>query len=103
MSKDEILVTGERPTGRLHLGHLVGSLENRVKLQSQYESYFIIADYQVLYDHLADSKQVGDITRELVLDWLAVGMDPNQATFFQQSAIPQIGELTQYFSHLVTI
>lgn len=98
-----VLVTGDRATGRLHLGHLVGSLENRVKLQSEYDSYFIIADYQVLYDHLADSHRVNVITHDLVLDWLSVGMDPKQATFFQQSAIPAIGELTQYFSYLVTV
>ncbi len=98
-----ILITGDRPTGRLHLGHLVGSLEARVALQRQYESYFLVADYQVLYDHLEDSHQVRALTHELVLDWLSVGMDPNQATFFQQSAIPQIGELVQYFSYLVTI
>lgn len=99
----KVLLTGDRPTGKLHLGHLKGSLENRVKLQNEYESYFIIADYQVLYDHLEDSRKVAENTRELVLDWLAVGMDPEKATFFQQSAVPYIGELTQYFSYLVTI
>ena len=98
-----VLVTGDRPTGPLHLGHLLGSLTNRVKLQSEYDSYFLVADYQVLYDHLGESQQVAELTRGLVLDWLSVGMDQGQATFFQQSAVPQIGELSQYFAYLVTV
>lgn len=98
-----VLVTGDRPTGPLHLGHLLGSLENRVKLQSEYKSYFLVADYQVLYDHLNESQKVTELTRGLILDWLSVGMDPEKSTFFQQSAVPQIGELSQYFSYLVTV
>jgi len=101
--RKKVLLTGDRPTGPLHLGHLVGSLENRVKLQDQYQSFFIIADYQVLYDHLYDTKTVLRNTHEILLDWLAVGLEPKKAIFFQQSAVPYIGELTQYFSYLVNI
>jgi len=99
----KVLLTGDRPTGKLHLGHYVGSLINRLKFQKEYQCFFIIADYQVLTDHLQDTKQVPQNVEEVILDWLSLGIDPGQSTFFIQSAVPQLAELTMYFSMLVTI
>lgn len=97
------ILTGDRPTGPLHIGHYVGSLQNRVKLQDEYDCFFIIADYQVLTDHLSDTAMVENNIREIVLDWLSVGMDPKKSSFFIQSCIPEIAELTMYFSMIVTV
>jgi tryptophanyl-tRNA synthetase len=97
------ILTGDRPTGPLHIGHYVGSLENRVKLQDKYDCFFIIADYQYLTDGLKQTENVQEYIREVVLDWLAVGMDPEKATFFIQSQIPEIAELTMIFSMMVTL
>jgi len=97
------ILTGDRPTGPLHIGHYVGSLANRVRLQEEYECFFIIADYQVLTDHLYETEKVAQNIQEIVLDWLSVGMDPEKSTFFIQSRIPEIAELTMYFSMLVTV
>jgi len=99
----KIILTGDRPTGKLHLGHYVGSLKNRVALQDQYDTFIIIADFQVLVDHLEDTHQVEANIREIVLDYLSVGIDPAKSTIFIQSAIPQLCELTMYFSMLVTV
>lgn len=97
------ILTGDRPTGPLHLGHYVGSLKNRVKLQDDYDCFFIIADYQVLTDHLQDTKKISQNIKEIVLDYLSVGIDPLKSNIFIQSKIPEIAELTMYFSMLVTI
>lgn len=97
------LLTGDRPTGSLHIGHFVGSLANRVKLQESYDCFFIIADFQVLTDHLTDAYKVRDNIREIVLDYLAVGIDPKKSSIFIQSQIPELAELTMYFSFLVTV
>jgi tryptophanyl-tRNA synthetase len=97
------ILTGDRPTGPLHIGHYVGSLENRVKLQDRYDCYFIIADYQVLTDHLGETERTGRLIRQVLLDWLSVGMDPEKSTFFIQSRIPEIAELTLLFSMMVTL
>ena len=97
------ILTGDRPTGPLHIGHYVGSLENRVKLQDRYDCFFIIADYQYLTDGLKQTERIGEYIREVVLDWLSVGMDPNKSTFFIQSQIPEIAELTMIFSMMVTL
>lgn len=99
------LLTGDRPTGRLHLGHYVGSLANRVKLQREYEAFFIIADLHTLTtrpepDFIRDIP--GNI-REIVLDYLSVGIDPEIATIFVQSAIPETYELNLLFEMLVTV
>ncbi len=102
MSK-QIILTGDRPTGKLHLGHYVGSLKNRVELQDEYDSYVIIADFQVLIDHLKDSRKVTANIREVVLDYLSVGIDPTKTKIFVQSAIPQLTDLTMYLSMLVTV
>lgn len=102
MVKKRIL-TGDRPTGPLHIGHYVGSLENRVRLQDDYDCFFIIADYQVLTDHLKETKQTEYVIQQVLLDWLSVGLDPEKSTFFIQSQIPEIAELTMFFSMLVTL
>lgn len=97
------ILTGDRPTGALHLGHYVGSLANRVKLQATYDCYFIIADYQVLTDHLKDTAKIAQNIREITLDYLSVGIDPEKSTIFIQSMVPQIAELTMIFSMLVSV
>lgn len=102
MNKKRIL-TGDRPTGRLHLGHYVGSLQNRIKLQDEYDQFVMIADVQALTDNFTDSQKVRDNVRELVLDYLAVGIDPTKTTIFIQSLIPEIAELTVYYLNLVTL
>jgi tryptophanyl-tRNA synthetase len=88
-----ILVTGDRPTGRLHLGHLVGSLYNRIAFQDEYNCYFLVADLHMLTTHYDKVKEVEQNTLEMVMDWLSVGMDPNKSTFYVQSQIPYIAEL----------
>jgi tryptophanyl-tRNA synthetase len=97
------ILTGDRPTGPLHLGHYVGSLVDRVKLQHEYDSYILIADVQALTDNFDNPQKVRDSINEVVLDYLAVGIDPNVATIFIQSLVPQIAELTIFFSNLVTV
>ncbi|OGB97949.1 tryptophan--tRNA ligase [candidate division TM6 bacterium RIFCSPHIGHO2_12_FULL_36_22] len=103
MTKKEIILTGDRPTGPLHLGHYVGSLANRVKLQNEYDQFVMLADLQALTDHYEQSKQVHDNTLQVALDYLAVGIDPNKSTIFIQSMIPEIPELTAYYMNLVTL
>jgi len=102
MNKKRIL-TGDRPTGRLHLGHLVGSLQNRVRLQDEYEQFVMIADVQALTDNFAEPQKVRENIAEVALDYLAVGIDPNETTIFIQSLIPEIAELTVYYLNLVTL
>ena len=97
------ILTGDRPTGPLHLGHYVGSLENRIKFQDEYDCFFIIADYQVLTDHIKETAKTEKYIREIVLDYLSVGIDPEKSTIFIQSLIPEIAELTMYFSMIVTL
>jgi tryptophanyl-tRNA synthetase len=97
------ILTGDRPTGPLHLGHYVGSLENRVRLQDKYNCFFIIADFQYLTDGLTKTERIEEYIKEVALDWLSVGMDPDKSTFFIQSKIPEIAELTMYFSMMVTL
>ncbi len=99
------LLTGDRPTGRLHLGHYVGSLANRVKLQHQHEAFFIIADLHTLTTRPERNfiREIPGFIREIVLDYLAVGIDPNIATIFVQSAIPETYELNLIFEMLVSV
>ncbi|MBL8089371.1 MAG: tryptophan--tRNA ligase [Anaerolineales bacterium] len=99
------LLTGDRPTGRLHLGHYVGSLANRVRLQNQYESFFIIADLHTLTTKPEPNfiKEIPTFIKETVLDYLAVGIDPNVSTIFVQSAIPETYQLNLLFEMLVTV
>lgn len=103
-SKKHIVLTGDRPTGRLHLGHFVGSIQNRLKLQDiADEAFYMVPDVQALTDNADNPEKVRDNVREVVLDNLACGVDPKKTTFFIQSMIPQIAELTVYFLNLVTI
>ena len=101
-----IILTGDRPTGHLHLGHFVGSLKNRIKLQNEgnYDKmYVFIADSQALTDNFDNPKKVRENVREVMLDYLAVGLDPEKVTFFIQSMIPELTEYTFYFMNLVTV
>ncbi len=102
MDKKRIL-TGDRPTGRLHIGHYFGSLKNRVKLQNEYESFIEVADVQALTDNFNNPEKVRKNVREVVCDYLSVGIDPKITTIFLQSMIPEIAELTVFYSNLVTI
>ena len=97
------ILTGDRPTGMLHLGHLVGSLQNRVKLQDEYEQFVMIADVQALTDNFAEPQKVRENIREVAMDYLAVGIDPTKTTILIQSLIPEIAELTVYYLNLVTL
>ncbi|KWV29347.1 tryptophan--tRNA ligase [Micromonospora rifamycinica] len=99
------MLTGDRPTGRLHLGHYVGSIANRVALHHRYESYFIIADLHMLTTRNSrdDIAAVSGNAREMVTDILACGVDPGQATFYLQSAIPEVGDLNTLLQNLVTV
>jgi tryptophanyl-tRNA synthetase len=99
------ILTGDRPTGRLHLGHWVGSIENRVRLQDEYECFFIIADWHTLTTRPEKEAiaEVSDNIREMVLDYLACGIDPERATIFVQSAVPATAELNLIFEMLVTL
>lgn len=101
--KRHILVTGDRPTGRLHLGHLVGSLQNRIKYQSEYNCYFLVADLHMLTTHYDKVKEVEESTIQMVLDWLSVGMDPERSVFYIQSQVPYITELSTILSMFCTV
>jgi len=87
------VVSGMRPSGNLHLGHLVGALENWKKLQASHHCYFFVADWHALTSEYADTEEIKDYIREIVIDWLSVGIDPDQATLFVQSRIPEHAEL----------
>ncbi|MDR7316327.1 tryptophan--tRNA ligase [Brevibacillus nitrificans] len=99
----ERILTGDRITGKLHLGHYVGSLKNRVELQTQYETYLLLADVQALTTHFEKPDLIQENLRQVALDYLSAGIDPDQATIFIQSLIPEIAELTIYFSMFVTV
>ncbi|MBS0615437.1 MAG: tryptophan--tRNA ligase [Verrucomicrobia bacterium] len=102
MNQKKIILTGDRPTGPLHLGHYVGSLQNRVAMQETHTQYVIIADAQALTDNADNPQKVRENVLEVALDYLAVGIDPAKTTIFIQSLIPQIPELTMYYLNLVT-
>lgn len=99
------ILTGDRPTGKLHLGHYVGSIKNRVRLQDEYECFFIIADLHTLTtkpekEHI---EQLADNVRQMVLDYLACGIDPKKSTIYLQSAVSEVTELALFFNDLVTV
>jgi tryptophanyl-tRNA synthetase len=102
MARGRIL-TGDRPTGKLHLGHWVGTLQNRVRLQDDYECFFLVADYHMLTTRLDNLHEVEGNVRDLVLDYLAVGIDPERSTIYLQSLTPQVAELHLLFSMLTTV
>lgn len=95
------LLTGDTPTGKLHLGHWVGSLENRVKLQETYDCYFIIANIHAFTTRAAQPEDIRQSVLDITLDYLGAGIDPHKSTIFIQSDIPAISELTYFFSMLV--
>ncbi|AXQ79666.1 tryptophan--tRNA ligase [Streptococcus chenjunshii] len=100
-----IILTGDRPTGKLHLGHYAGSLKNRVMLQNEnkYEMFVFLADQQALTDHAKDTEQIRDSIANVALDYLSVGLDPAKSTIFIQSQIPELAELTMYYMNLVSL
>src|SRR6201993_1278511 len=95
------ILTGDRPTGPLHLGHYVGSLANRVRLQDEYDTYVLIADIQALTDNFEHPEKLEANIMEVALDYLAVGLDPNKVKIVIQSMVPELSELTTYFLNLV--
>ena len=101
--KSKRILTGDRPTGRLHIGHYFGSLKSRVKLQDQFETFIEVADVQALTDNFNNPDKVKQNVTQILMDELAVGIDPNNVTFLLQSMVPEIAELTVFYSNLVTI
>ena len=102
----KVILTGDRPTGRLHIGHYIGSLRNRVELQNSNkfdEIFVMIADAQALTDNAKNPKKVQENVLEVALDYLAVGLNPEKTTIFIQSQVPQLAELSQYYANLVSI
>src|SRR5438128_7717334 len=97
------ILTGDRPTGPLHLGHYVGSLADRIRLQHEYDSYILIADVQALTDNYDNPQKVRDNVLEVATDYFAVGLDPEIISVDVQSLMPQIAELTELFSNPVTV
>lgn len=100
-----IILTGDRPTGKLHIGHYVGSLKNRVLLQNkdEYNMFVFLADQQALTDHAKDPKTIVESIGNVALDYLAAGLDPEKVTIFIQSQIPELAELTMYYMNLVSL
>ncbi|HER0896075.1 TPA: tryptophan--tRNA ligase [Streptococcus pyogenes] len=100
-----IILTGDRPTGKLHLGHYVGSLKNRVFLQNEtkYKMFVFLADQQALTDHAKESELIQEFIGNVALDYLSVGLDPKQSTIFIQSQIPELAELSMYYMNLVSL
>src|SRR5689334_3749689 len=95
------LLSGDTPTGRLHLGHWVGSIENRVNLQTKYDCYFLIANIHAFTTRMDKPQEIHQSVLDIMLDYLAAGIDPNVSTIFIQSEIPAIAEMTFFFSMLV--
>ncbi|MBP2620240.1 tryptophan--tRNA ligase [Streptococcus panodentis] len=100
-----IILTGDRPTGKLHIGHYVGSLRNRVLLQDQgkYDMFVFLADQQALTDHAKDPQTIVESIGNVALDYLAAGLDPEKVTIFIQSQIPELAELSMYYMNLVSL
>lgn len=103
MTAKKRILTGDRPTGKLHLGHYVGSLANRVKLQDEYESYILIADVQALTTNFENPENLRRDTLQIAEDYLAAGLDPHKATICIQSMIPEIHELAAYFGMFTSV
>ncbi len=96
------ILTGDRPTGKLHLGHYLGSLANRVRLQEEYDTFIIIADMQALTTNFDRPERLKEDVLQIAIDNLAAGIDPRKATIFIQSLVPEIAELAMIFSMFVT-
>ncbi len=99
----KIVLTGDRPTGPLHLGHYVGSLVKRIEMQNQYQQFIMIADAQALTDNFDEPDKIRKNITEVALDYLACGIDPSKSTIFVQSHVPELFELTFYYLNLVTV
>ena len=101
----KVVLTGDRPTGKLHIGHYVGSLKERVKMQNsgKYNMFIMIADQQALTDNARDPEKIHNSLIQVALDYLAVGLDPAQSTMYIQSQIPALSELNMYYLNLVTV
>jgi tryptophanyl-tRNA synthetase len=97
------ILTGDRPTGKLHVGHYVGSLKNRVRLQAEYECFFLVADYHMLTTRLDRLDEIEQNVNDLVLDYLSVGIAPDQSTIYLQSLAPEVAELHLLFSMLIAV
>ncbi len=105
MDNKKRILTGDRPTGKLHIGHYFGSLKTRLEMQEsgKYEPYILIADVQALTDNFNNPEKVRKNVREVAIDYLSVGIDPEKTTIYIQSMIPEVAELTVFYSNLVTI
>ena len=105
MAEKKRILTGDRPTGRLHIGHYFGSIKKRVEMQDSglYDPYILIADFQALKDNFNNPEKVRKNVREVAMDYLACGIDPEKTTIYIQSLIPEVAELTVFYSNLVTI
>ncbi|AVG14416.1 tryptophan--tRNA ligase [Chromobacterium vaccinii] len=103
ISSQDIILTGDRTTGQLHLGHYVGSLRNRVILQNRCVQFLLLADAQALTDNMGNYLKVRDNVLQVALDYLAVGIDPAKSTIFIQSLVPELTELASYYLNLVTV
>ena len=105
MSEKKRILTGDRPTGKLHIGHYFGSLKTRVEMQNsgEYDPYILIADVQALTDNFNNPEKVHKNVRQVAMDYLACGIDPKKTTIYIQSMIPEVAELTVFYSNLVTI
>jgi tryptophanyl-tRNA synthetase len=103
MSHKKVILTGDRPTGPLHLGHYIGSLKQRLEFQGVHTQYIMIADGQALTDHFATPETIRFNVLQVALDYLAIGIDPNLSTIFIQTLIPEIAELTLFYLNLVTL
>jgi tryptophanyl-tRNA synthetase len=97
------ILTGDRPTGKLHIGHLIGSLENRVKLQDEYEQFILIANIQGLTDNFDNPEKIRENTLELLCDYYAVGIDFNKTTVYIQSEVPEVHEMFVYLANFATV
>src|SRR5690554_3784669 len=103
MSEKKRLLTGDRTTGKLHLGHYVGSLKSRVELQDEYETFILLADVQALTTHFEQPELINSSIIDVTIDNLSVGLDPEKVTFVQQSQVPSIAELTVFYSMIVNV
>lgn len=102
-SSQPIVLTGDRPTGQLHIGHYIGSLRQRLVLQEDHQQYVMIADMQALTDNAHNPQKVTDNILQVMADYLAVGLDPTKTTFCLQSALPALAELTMFYMNIVTV
>ncbi|MCL2504593.1 MAG: tryptophan--tRNA ligase [Coriobacteriia bacterium] len=98
MTAKKRILTGYRPTGKLHLGHWFGNLQNMLSLQNEYDAYYFIADWHALTSDWADPGGIARYTEEMVLDWCAAGLDPDRCTIYRQSDVPEVAELALYFA-----